>query len=84
MGTSGRMYDDFIFLLFLHAHREESVLVNKLPDESDQFRFLRSTCLANLKGSVGLIMTKSSVMRISIPLHLLSQSFIPLSHFIRS
>ncbi len=49
--TSGRVYDDFNRLLFLHAHREASALVNELSEESDQFRFLRATCLANLKGS---------------------------------
>ena len=82
--TSGRLYDDFIRLLFLHAHREASALANELPEESDQFRFLRAACLANLKGSVGLILAKTSVMRISIPLDLSSRSFIPLSRFIRS
>jgi hypothetical protein len=46
--TSGRLYDDFIRLLFLHAHRETSTLVNELPEESDQFRFLHDTCLDNL------------------------------------
>ena len=51
MDTSGRPYDDFIRLLFLHAHREASALANELPEESDQFRFLRAACLANLKGS---------------------------------
>ncbi len=34
---------------FLHAHREASALVNELPEESDQFRFLRTVCLTNLK-----------------------------------
>ena len=67
----------------LQTHREVSSLINELP-ESDQFRFLRAACLANLKGSVGLIMTKSSDMRISIPFDLLSWSFIPLPCFIRS
>ncbi len=56
--TSGRVYDDFNRLLFLHTHREASALVNELPEESDQFRFLRATCLANLKGSVRLIWQK--------------------------
>ena len=36
------------------------------------------------KGTVGLIMTKSSVMWISIPLDLSSRSFIPLPRFIHS
>ena len=66
--TSGRLYDDFIRLFFLHTHLEASDLDNELPEESDQFRFLRAACLVNLKGSVGSIMTKISVIRISIPL----------------
>jgi len=68
----------------VHAHREASALSNELPEESDQFRFLRAACLANIKGSVGLILAKASVMRISIPLDLSSRSFIPLPSFIRS
>ena len=40
---------------------ENKQTCNQLPDElleeSDQFRFLGSDCSANLKGSVGLIMT---------------------------
>jgi hypothetical protein len=82
--TTGRLYDDFISFLFLYAHRETSVLANKLSEESDQFRFLRSVCLANLKGVVGLIMVKTSTVRISIPLNLSSRSFIPRSRFVRS
>jgi hypothetical protein len=58
LDTTGRMYDEFIRLLFLHDHREASVLVNELSEESDQFRFLHASCFANLKGAVGLIMTK--------------------------
>ena len=84
LDTSGRIYDDFTRLLFLHAHREASVLSNEIPEESDQFRFLRAACFANIKGSVGLILAKASAMRISIPLDLSSRSFIPLPRFIRS
>jgi hypothetical protein len=82
--TSGRVYDDFNRLLFMHTHREASALTNELPEESYQFRFLRATCLANLKGSVGLILAKASAMRISIPLDLSSRPFIALPCFIRS
>ena len=78
------LYDEFIRFLFLYAHRQTSVLDNELPEESDQFRFLRSSCFANLKGVVGLIMSKESDMRISISLDLSSRSFIPLPCFIRS
>jgi hypothetical protein len=42
--TTGRMYDEFVHLLFQHAHRETSDLANELPEESDQFRFLRVSC----------------------------------------
>ena len=82
--TTGRMYDEFIRLLFLHAHREASALANEFPVESDQFRFLHASCFANLKGSVGLIMAKTSGMWISIPLDLSSRPCVPLPPFIRS
>jgi hypothetical protein len=74
----------FSRLLFLQANREASALANEIPEESGQFRFLRATSLSNIKGSVGLILTKTSVMRISIPLDLSSRLFIPLPRFIRS
>ena len=82
--TSDRIYDDFLRLLFLHDHREESTLSNDIPEESGQFRFLRAACLPNIKGSVGLILAKASAMSISIPLDLSSRPFIPLPRFIRS
>jgi hypothetical protein len=37
--TSGRIYDDFLRLLFLHAHREASALANDIPEESVIFVF---------------------------------------------
>ena len=80
--TTGRVYDDFSRLLFLHAHREASALANEIPEESDQFRFLRAARYANIKGLVGLILAKASAMRISIPLDLSSRPFIPLPRFI--
>jgi hypothetical protein len=84
--TSGRVYDDFSRLLFLHAHREASALANEIPEESEQCRFLRAACYANIniKGSVGLILVKASVMRIATPLDLSSRPFIPLPRFMRS
>ena len=82
--TAGRIYEDFSRLLFLHAHREASALANEIPEESEQFRFLRAACFDNIKGSVGLILAKSSVMWISIPIDLSSRPFIPLPCFIRS
>ncbi len=80
--TTGRLYDDFSRLLFLHAHRETSALSNEISEESGQFRFLRVAFYVNIKGSVGLILAKTSDMRISIPLDLSSRPFIPLSRFI--
>jgi hypothetical protein len=80
--TTGRLYDDFSRLLFLHTHREDSTLSNEIPEESGQFRFLRATCDVNIKGSVGLILAKVSAMRISIPLDSSSRPFIPLTRFI--
>jgi hypothetical protein len=79
--TSGRIYDDFLRLLFLHDHREASTLTNEIPG---QFRFLRPGCLGNIKGSLELILVKAPVMRISIPLDLSSRTFIPLHRFNRS
>ncbi len=84
MDTTGRMYDEFIRLLFLHTHRETSALTSELPEESDQFRFLHSSCFTNLKGVVGLIMEKESSIRISMSLDLSSRSCVPLPRFIRS
>ncbi len=82
--TSGRIYDDFLRLLFLHAHREGSALTNDIPEESGHFRFLRAVCLANIKGSVGLILAKASDMRISIPFDLSSRPFVTPPCFLRS
>jgi hypothetical protein len=92
--TTGRLYDDFSRLLFLNTHREVSTLTNEIPEELDQFRFLRPDSYANIKGSVGLILAKVSVMRISggflclltchlVPLYLCRASFVgdTLFHF---
>jgi hypothetical protein len=51
------------------------------PKESDQFRFLRVVSLSNFKLSVGLILTKVSGTRITIPLDLSTWSFIHLRRF---
>ncbi len=82
--TTGRMYDEFIRLLFLHDLLEASALGNELPEESDQFCFLHGSCFVNLKGVVGLILAKASAMRIGIPLDLSSRYCVPLPCFICS
>ena len=80
--TSVHLYHDFIHLFScLLTVSEASVLDNELPEESDQFRFLRIACFANLKDVVRLIIVKKTVIRISIPLDL--SSFRSLSRFIR-
>jgi hypothetical protein len=33
--TSGRVYEDFVRLIFLNTHREASILVGELPEESE-------------------------------------------------
>ena len=50
VNTSGRVYDDFVRLLVLDAHREASILAGELPDKSDEFRFSWAS------RSVGLIL----------------------------
>jgi hypothetical protein len=70
--TSDRIYDDFLRLLFFHPNRETSTLTT-YREESGHFRVLRAVCVTNIKGSVGLILTKSSDMRISIPVDLSSR-----------
>ncbi len=37
--TSGRIYDDFLRLLFLHGHREASALANDIPRNLVTFVF---------------------------------------------
>ena len=53
--TSGRLFDDFILLIFLHDHCEASPLDSELSEESDQFHFLHTVCFSNLKGTVGFV-----------------------------
>jgi hypothetical protein len=84
VSTSGHVYEDFTRMFFLHAYREASILTGELPEESEQFRFLRASRLANLEGSVGLILAKTSSMRVTIPIDLSTRSFIPLPHFFNS
>ncbi len=77
------VYEDFARLLFLHAHREASILAGELPEESEQFCFLRVSRLSNLKNSVVLILAKSSAIRVTIPIDLSTRSFIPLPRFLK-
>jgi hypothetical protein len=65
-------------------HRKASILTGELPEESEQFRFLRDSRLTNLKDSGGLILVKASTMRVTIPIDLSTRSFIPLLRFLIS
>ena len=82
--TSGRIDEEFLCLLFLHAHRDASALAGELPEESVQFRFIRAVCLVNLKNYIGLMFGKFSDIRVTIPLDLSTRSFIPLPLFIHT
>jgi hypothetical protein len=85
VNTSGRLlYDDVLRLIFLYDRRETSVLARELQEESDHLRCLRVPCFAHLEGSVGLILVKTSAMRISIPLELSTRPFIPLPRCLHS
>jgi hypothetical protein len=66
------------------VERETSILAGELPEESEKFRFFRASHLVNLKDSVGLILAKSSVMWVTIPIDLSTRSFIPLPRFFNS
>jgi hypothetical protein len=63
--TTGRVYDDFSRLLFLYSHREPSALANEIPEESSQFRFLRTVRYDNIKGSVGCVDLKQARPRVA-------------------
>ncbi len=58
--TSGRINEEFLLLLFLHDNRETSALSGELPEESVLFGFIRADCLANIKGSIGLMVVTAS------------------------
>ena len=60
VNTSGHLHDDFLRLLFLHAHREAGPLTGELPEvlcldsvenylENYQFLFSKSDPYFNLK-----------------------------------
>ena len=63
VSTSGRVYDDFTRLFFLHAHREASISEN----------YLR-----NLNSFVFCERHTASGMRVTIPIDLSTWPFIPL------
>jgi hypothetical protein len=64
----------------IYADRPDPIV----SEESEQFRFLRASRLANLKGSLGFILAKASAMRVTIPIDLSTRPFIPLPRFFNS
>jgi hypothetical protein len=60
VNTSGRIYEDFLRLIFFHTNRESSCFSGELVEVSDQFRFLRADCLTNLEDSIGFILAKNN------------------------
>jgi hypothetical protein len=67
VNTSSVMSYDFLCFLLLHDHRETSTLTVEFPEESDQFHFIHTVSLDNPKGSPGVILGKTSVMRFPFP-----------------
>jgi hypothetical protein len=84
VSTLGRVYEDFERLFFFHVYREGSIFAGELPEESEKFRFFRSSRLTNLKGSVGLILAKDSAIRVTIPIDLSTWSFMHVPLFLNS
>ena len=58
----GHLHDDFLCFRFLDSRLETICLVGELTEESDQFHFQCVVSLDNLEGSVGLMLTKTSVL----------------------
>ncbi len=48
------------FSIFLFSPGKKIKRLTQILEESEQFRFLRTACFANIKGSVGLILAKAS------------------------
>ena len=71
--TTGRLHREFVRLLFLQAHRETdrflAVSGVQFP-QSDRgyFHFRRTVFLTQLKSRVGLILVKTTILRITLNL----------------
>ena len=58
------------------THASKQILKKNLVNRK------RAACLANLQGSVGLILAKASGMRVTIPIDLSTRPFIPLPRLV--
>jgi hypothetical protein len=77
--TSGRLYSEFVRLLFLQIHRETDRFfaasgVQLAQTDRDQFHFRRTVFSSQLKIRVGLVLTNtrrvdSSALVLSLSLH---------------
>ncbi len=73
VSTSGRLHIEFVRLLFLQAHREtdrffEASGVQFAQCDRDQFHYHHVTFLPHLKSRVGLILVKTTALRITLNL----------------
>jgi hypothetical protein len=72
--TSDRLHGEFVRLLFLHPHRETdhffatSGVQLAQTNPSGQFHFRRSAFSQQLKGKVGLTLSKAAALRINLNL----------------
>jgi hypothetical protein len=71
--TSGRLHSEFVRLLFLQAHRETDRFfaasgVQSAQFDRDQFHFLRTAFLTELKSKVGLALPKAAALRVNLNL----------------
>ena len=74
-GTNGRLHSDFIRLLFLQAHRETDRFFTVSGVQSTQsnlgstyFHFRHVDVLNQLKSKCGLILTKTTSLRVTLNL----------------
>ena len=71
--TSGRLHSEFVRLLFLQAHRETDRFfaasgVQLAQTDRDQYHYHRTTVSSQLKSRVGLTLTKTATLRITLNL----------------
>jgi hypothetical protein len=69
--TSGRLHSEFVYLLFLQAHRETDLFfaasgVQLAQSTSGQFHFKRAAFSSQVRVKVVNILTKSEVLRITL------------------
>ncbi len=70
--TSGRLHSEFVRILFLQAHREtdrffaDSGVHLAQTHPGGQFTFRRAAFLTQLQSKVGLVLSKTTVLRVNI------------------